>query len=902
VLLALGAAVALVGSTVLGGAAAASAGAATPTSTGALIAAAATTPSPESFAACVAGGGTAQIVMLVDESGSLTESDPDLARVASATYFVDRLAQTVARDQVDVELEVAVFGHSYSTVVDWTTLGADTVGSVRAGIASLADRTGGMDTDYWTALDGARKDLAARAAVDPSAVPCQAVVLFTDGKLDFFPRTTDDERAAYGTEKVFAPGIPLTSDQAAADIAAKATDDLCRGGGLADQLRSSGVTLFGVGLNGVTSEASDFAFIESVVTGRSSDGSQQCGQLVDPAPGEFHLATDIDSLLFVFDDIASPGSAPIRQETGICQFVACTDQSHRFVLDASTPDVRILATSDVPNLQAAVLLPSGELVELADPGTGAATTLSPAGTQLVYTWESPRTVSIDLTQSAAPDAAWTGLWQLAFTDPSGTSGDKRSRSSIHISGDAKPAWTGFDPAAELHTGENVDDARFGIVTRQGEAVDPASILGSIQYSVVFQDADGTQQTVVDTSDKAEIGAPVSIDLSDAAIGPALLTMRLQITTAPATTPTGTVDGTVLDPVTVSVPLAVLAPAEFPVIGDDVDFGEATGSEGATGVLAVSGSGCVWLASDAAPTIVASPDGLGRIAVDAPGADSASSCVDAASGEGLTLELSTENGGNGSLNGSVPVMIAPAGSPDDAIEVDVAFTASLVKPINATNFWLALVVALVLGPGLPLGILYIAKWIVARIPSRPLAALVVDVAVEGDQVLRSGRPFALGREDVTRIVPIDRRGSRRLDIDGFELVAHAGASPASTGFVVVDLPGGSTASGEDPAADRSGVRARLPLAVHNSWVVAHTPGAPASAATLLVLLGADIDARSLEDFGRRIARETPAVLAALIEAEGVEPESAAAPVSVFGGGDPSSSAPPSSGPTSPWGTT
>jgi hypothetical protein len=127
--------------------------------------------------------------------------------------------------------------------------------------------------------------------------------------------------------------------------------DICRPGGVADQLRSSQVALFGIGLQGSSGSAGDFLFMESVATGESRSDAAACGKLVDPVPGEFHLATDIDSLLLAFDGISSPGSRPITQDAGICQVSVCIDKAHRFVLiiDAG---VRVLATADGTKLGA----------------------------------------------------------------------------------------------------------------------------------------------------------------------------------------------------------------------------------------------------------------------------------------------------------------------------------------------------------------------------------------------------------------------------------------------------------------------------------------------------------------------------------------------------------------------
>lgn len=834
------------------------------------------TAATEDFGACVAGGGTADVILLVDESSSLLSSDPGLARVTAATYFVNELARFSTAGDRAINVQLSVFGDSYSTVLGWTALTDESVNSVRAGIAGLADRVDGFDTDYWTALDGARIDLAAQAAARSGETNCQAIVWFTDGKLDFFPRTTDSDRTDYGTEKIFAPGITLNSTDAAASVKKMASDDLCRDGGLADQLRSSGIRLFGVLLSGSTSKPGDFDFIESVIAGTSGSGAIRCGALTEPAPGEFHLATDIDSMLFAFDAFGSPGAAPITQEAGVCQTAFCSEQAHTFVLDISTPDVRVLATADVAGLDAAFQLPTGDMVALPRTEIGAPSALTVAGASVSYVWESEKTVSVSITKDAATDAAWSGLWLLAFTDPAGTSPNAASRSNIHISGSLMPAWIGHD-SAELFAGDTVDDVVLGLVDRAGTRVDPASLLGTVTYSAVFQDNDGTATTLVDSSEAAQIGEPLTLNLQKAAIGPALLTLRLGITTAGTTLPDGTtVPGTTLEPSIVAVPLTVRAPLDYPTIASLIDFGDVTGAADVTATLPIAGDGCVWLPTTAKPTIVASPADLGATTVVST-ASTRETCASIA--DGLVLALATGEGGNGTLNGSITVQIAPTDAAGDPIEVVVDFTASLHKPLNATNFWIALATALLLGPGIPLLILYLAKWLVSKIPARSLAGALVPITVVQGEVLRAGERFALTPADQALTVPIEARGSRRLRVESVELRTRLGLAPAGAGHVLVVAPGRVSAGSAEPSTDHRHTSAVLPLGVHNHWVVLHTPGTPANTAEVLLLIAGDASVDEKNELQGDLNQRLPGVLEALVAAErpADATESATAPV-------------------------
>lgn len=841
----------------------------------------------EELGACIAGGGSAEILLLVDTSSSLVTADPENARVTAADYFVGQLAETASSSGASVEVQLSIFAHGFETVAPWTELTTSSVEVVRSQIATLADRVDGFDTDYWTALDGARTALADKRGGDPAAEHCQSIVIFSDGKLDISPRLTAEERTAYGVGKTFAPGVEATSPEAAQQLVAAAQQDICRDGGLADQLTTSGVTLFGIGLSPAGAEAVDFDVLESLTVGTSGKGTL-CGALVEPARGQFFLASDIDELLFAFDSISTPGNPPITQTTGICQVAFCEDRSHRFVLDGSTPEVRILASADLAGLEAAIKTPSGDLVELASGAAGTATKIDSSGVVGSFTWESGKTIAINISPSAAAEGAWPGLWQFAFVDPSGQSESAESRSNLHISGSLAPTVLGGDEL-ELHTGEVLTGLSFGIVGRDGEAFDSTRILGKMTYEAIFEDSAGTSTTLISTEDPSSLAAPVDLDLSEAAIGDAKLVLRLGITTADVRGADGTVhSGTVLEPTVVSLPLNVAPPLEFPQIGSEVRFGTATGTADVTGQLDASGTGCVWIASDAEPTVATAPEGIGALKIVADGAQSSDTCFPTDGGEGLTLKLTTEAGGNGSLHGTVPVTLQTADGQGDPIIVDVPFSAEMQKPLNTTNFILVAIAAPLLGLGIPILLLYLAKYLVAKVPSRPLVAATVPIRVESGHVLREGVRFALEPRDLTGTVAIPARGARAITVGGLALKSRSGLAPTSAGYVVVEAPGLSTASGAYPSTIKGGLRARLPLAVHNNWIVAHAPGAPASEAQVTVLVGgaaSPAERASLED---DINRRLPDVLARLIateEAAGSAPRHEGELVGSSGGGDP-----------------
>ncbi len=187
---------------------------------------------------------------------------------------------------------------------------------------------------------------------------------------------------------------------------------------------------------------------------------------------------------------------------------------------------------------------------------------------------------------------------------------------------------------------------------------------------------------------------------------------------------------------------------------------------------------------------------------------------------------------------------------------VPFIASLTHPLSTTNFVLVLIAALLLGPGIPLALLYAAKWRVSRIPPTPLLAERIPVEVNGDTVLRDGEPFAMADSDLVHPVPGLARATRKLTVLGATLTATTGRSPFGSGHVLVDADGCISTGSALPGTDRSGLRAVLPLAVHNTWVVLHDPDGPAGAAEVLLLVGGRTDNAARQRIYDDVARRLP----------------------------------------------
>lgn len=823
----------------------------------------------EIFGGCLMAQKKGDLVLLIDESASLQTTDPDGARATAAGYLLNQLNGFAAEGKIALDVTVAGFASDYAEAADWTRLDGDGQRSLIEAIDGFRNRNDGYETDYWNGLNGAREDLAERTAEDPDR--CQAIVWFTDGKLDLDLRRDAQDRERYGEHKAYAPELDLDTEDRVRQAEAAARKDLCRNGGLADQLRGNQVTLFAIGLRGSDAEDSDFDTMRAIATGASGD--EKCGKITDPTPGEFTLASNIDDLLFAFDRLRDPSREPTQTEAGVCQGRVCATERHNVVLDNSLKAVHILGSAAVDGLSVALIPPNGKAITLDRTEPGRTTQTEAGGIKISHSWQSDRTISIDLARPQNAD--WTGQWGLVFVDPKAESPKAKSRTNIHVSGDITPAWPDASKTT-LRSGEQVG-VKFGLADADGQPIDPAALLGTAQFNAVLTAPGGKEIVLADGVGAGEIAADRKLDLTDVPPGEGTLRLDVAVTTAATTDAQGNqVAGTPLAPRVIDIPVTVAPPLGFPTPAAKINFGSAEGPANLTADLPVTGPGCVWVEPETAPEIDSGPDTIGETKITST-ADSASNCIRVEEGEqaSLPLRLTTADAGNGSLNGSLPIMIAPAvpdqkeGAPDRATEVMIDFTADLRRPLNPINFVATLIAALILGPGIPLGLLYLGKWLTATIPSRALLVRRIPITLADGRVLREGSPFALAEADFTDMVRLSNSGSRTAEADGATLRTSIGRSPFGAGFVVVSSPGRMGASSTDPMPYGEQRDARLPLAVHNTWVLQHDPAGPPDQAQLLIFIGADLTAERLQQLADDIDRRAPDLLDRLLGSGSVE---------------------------------
>lgn len=808
------------------------------------------TPGPLSaFGACLSGKGEGALVLLMDQSGSLRQSDPEKARVKASKYLAQRLAAFADSSKVTLKVRVAGFASDYHALGDWVTINSGSLAEVDKQITAAGDNLKDYDTDYWTALEGARQDLAGH---DQSE--CRAVAWFSDGAYDLDVRDSEQSQQEFGTTKPYAPGSALTDESGVKTAESAGKQDMCRPTGLADQLRSSHITLLGIGLS---SGDSNFDFMKRITLGGGANAAknsvESCGNVSDP-PGGFYPVTDIDSLLMAFDSISAPGRSVSSSATKICQGDVCSDGETSFVLDRSLRSVHILASSDTQGLEADLYAPGSQTpIVMTSDSSG------PQNKQGVsYEWMTGRTLRIDLDSANA--AAWAGQWRLVFVDRRAASAGHEVHVNLHLSSPLSMAWKNLGQTT-LRQGETVANADLKLVDGVGGPEVPASDLtGPVALNVSLKDAKGKEHTLFTSTDPASLSTPQRITIpKDAALGSGTVTTSLTVTTGDATSASGSpVKGTTLSPSLASTTVTVSPPSNYPTLGDQIDFGRMDGQTEASADLKVTGPGCVWI-GDGQTTLTGSPKEAGTVTLSAQ-ASSKDTCVKVEEGKTGTVpvKLATQEHANGAVTGTVTVTVAPLNNQGEPQSVAVPFKADMRRPLNVGTAWTAFIIALLCGVLIPIGVLYLLKYLSAVIPSGSLVVgtTVVDIPSDGTS------PRIELPSQRMRMYSLRGR-TRTFEMDGYRLRAIMGLSPTAVPRVELVEPDAPSVSGATPGS--RGGRAVVPLGVRGQWIaVADQPSQADDARRVtLIVLAASLDdavlAKVVDDARAHLASRVDSIL-------------------------------------------
>ena len=355
---------------------------------------------------CLEETETLSVLFLVDTSGSLKLTDPTGARAVALDTAVSTLRKFESNFTVYVDF--VEFGtitvRSFPELERWTKLSDSDGWSER--IQEFTQRDDGNVTDYGAALNAwtMNRPEVQTGALDllSSAPPsCKLLIWLSDGALDIW-----DGRAR--TIDTTSGEILIDGQGDEAIVEPVVINELCRPGGIVDQVRGSGKTVrdgrvfvVGVGLSDPGAPV-DFELFEAVVAGSSNQTT--CGYQSREPLGVFLNAT-VDELV---NSIVEPIYDPICGRENQCKV------AETFTLEGSLTSFNLLVVTGDDAVDFALLTPGphGETVEI----DGSRLVTLRNGVELDIDRISPTVI---LLSGVIPPVAsnWRGDWIAQFLSP-----------------------------------------------------------------------------------------------------------------------------------------------------------------------------------------------------------------------------------------------------------------------------------------------------------------------------------------------------------------------------------------------------------------------------------------------------------------------------------------------------
>lgn len=369
-----------------------------------------TSPALTGLADCVRQRGRLDALLLIDESGSLKDTDPLNGRVdaiKTALSSLDALRGSKASAAPpEITVQVAGFGVQYEQVTGWQRFDAKAGSALQREADAFASRNTSRDTDYFAALDGARQSFATRP--DGGDGPaCRLLLWFTDGRYDIEDRLPP--RADDVVTKYYAPDLRLDAPGGGRQMIDRGRGLLCANGGVVDQLRDSGVVTLPVVLT-TSISPEDQAFLDAIASGG-------CGQRGSPATGTTFRAADLAAAVLSFDQIANStqASTPLgAQQTVVCQQRRCPDGIREFTIDPIVRRFRVVViTGTVTGTVELGIAGPDETVRVK---SGANGSREIGGATVRYRWVGSSTLVLDCELGAGSDRE-RQRWNLVVSDP-----------------------------------------------------------------------------------------------------------------------------------------------------------------------------------------------------------------------------------------------------------------------------------------------------------------------------------------------------------------------------------------------------------------------------------------------------------------------------------------------------
>lgn len=678
------------------------------------------------------------VVVLMDESGSLKGSDPNGTRVDGIKSLIAALAsesQSSNGQKARVRVLLAGFyggvePNPRAGSLPWITLDGKNLDSVLAEAEEFRSRDSGRDTDYATAFFAANSYFT-RVGQGVNQ-PCRAVIFFTDGAFDIRDRTLG---GALPASPIWDSKLDLTKPGSGKKAIQAGKQYLCKRAGLIDQMRASGVQIYSIGLSS-RSDDPDLDFLRSI-----SSGDGTCGEPTTSSVGEFEIATAND-LFFRFRDTVSGETPEIRSGNG------------EFILASGIDSLLMRAATASPGVSVKLTSPGGKSTTIGY-STGRKS-VNFEGLEIDAIWPSKTTLELRGI-NVAPDTS-TGRWLLEFE---GTGDAAESRYTLEFTPDITLQMVGNPTAirGERSTLEmTARDASgnpvkwlptFAEVTLSGVVVDPES---GRSFPVTFSepDADGNVTASFDLA--RDVSAP-SVNLNTE------MTYAIPQSRISAVSPNSFKLTTGLPPgngYPYVSPAAVTAPPMN---------GPGTSSSKTTLLGSKNRGGCVWLRSASAEAGTVKR----TVLLDGkPLATTHSSCahIAASSRHQLEIRFSTDDNEDQIARGLVELGVSSDVLPEkEAISVR-ATAQFLHKSDPVTTAWLTVVLTF-LGIAIPVGLICLLNWFGAKLAPpamvRQWSGTVKVDAQNGSITNEAGHEFAITLSDMTYLDGSNSDQVREIDV-------------------------------------------------------------------------------------------------------------------------------------------
>jgi hypothetical protein len=825
----------------------------------------------ERLASCSRDTGRLQVLLLMDESGSLQWTDAEDRRVIAAQTAVLSLAALGDEDGVTVDVALSSFAVGFDLVTGWMQLDSGSVDGLLAEVRTFEDRNLGLDTDYHNAFTGVRDELSRRAAetAGEASRPCQLLLLFTDGDYDVEPR----ERGATGQRgqnitKVYAPNLPLDRPGNPALVEERGRELLCEGGGLLDELRESDVVTVTLALEeDIDPEAS--TFLRAVTTGEAE--GLTCGEVAGPEYGVYIPATNLAELIAGFNRAANEiagGTAGLdERELPVCDRESCPEGSRTFDLSHAYDHFHLLANTAAESVVVELEgPPGGDRLVLESGQSGA---FQVGSVELDVVWLSPIDVAIDGRLSSENDD-WVGTWTMTFVDPTGVNTGALASAQLYLFGGLTPELAD-EPIFRMG-----EDATFGIrvVDAVGTPRTPADFVQEARILASVTDPVSGRTQELDVSGPAADGTYVATWPVPSHIEAATVNVSLRLEVIAQT-------GIALQPRLRTYAVSVQPPVTYPNLGPaqlrlssiSDRAGEAVGTILVTG--GAESGGCVWFEGASVQRSPRNADDLSPSFNPPAGAQT--ECIAVAAGEQREVELTVAVGrvASGSVDGRVQARLASDAAPE-VLNTELPFTLEMHRPVDqARRAWMS-VLLLLAGFLLPLVVLWGLNWWGARFePLARLRTAAVPVRVTPDGRLRRVRegqdvPLSFEAGDFANTPGPDEL-VREASFGGVQLGSKVPLLPfrAAHGVVSTD---GLHAVGSDGVMGRgSPVRGKVPFNLARQWIFtledAELPGdgEPDVRGTLRTFLPEGPMHRQIGDLVDELARTVPAAAQGLARA-------------------------------------